>query len=100
MDQSIGRTADRLQHNLRIVESRGGEQFTWQWSSCNRDLRCAFSARFGQANRSEEHTSELQSLRHLVCRLLLEKKKKLSRPDVDSPWHSCPVSSDRSPGLD
>src|SRR5438045_5312485 len=33
----------------------------------------------GQAagERSEEHTSELQSLRHLVCRLLLEKKKKL-----------------------
>src|SRR5258705_13705578 len=28
------------------------------------------------ASRSEEHTSELQSLRHLVCRLLLEKKKK------------------------
>src|SRR5882724_13181210 len=27
--------------------------------------------------RSEEHTSELQSLRHLVCRLLLEKKKKI-----------------------
>src|SRR5437899_10093843 len=26
------------------------------------------------AQRSEEHTSELQSLRHLVCRLLLEKK--------------------------
>src|SRR5947199_10834387 len=32
----------------------------------------AASARPG---RSEEHTSELQSLRHLVCRLLLEKKK-------------------------
>src|SRR5262245_64332774 len=28
--------------------------------------------------RSEEHTSELQSLRHLVCRLLLEKKKTIS----------------------
>src|SRR5215472_18900206 len=28
-----------------------------------------------QEYRSEEHTSELQSLRHLVCRLLLEKKK-------------------------
>src|SRR5258705_11595533 len=27
------------------------------------------------SGRSEEHTSELQSLRHLVCRLLLEKKK-------------------------
>src|SRR5205814_9277147 len=33
-------------------------------------------ASFGKQNhRSEEHTSELQSLRHLVCRLLLEKKK-------------------------
>src|SRR5438045_8822170 len=29
-------------------------------------------------SRSEEHTSELQSLRHLVCRLLLEKKKHTS----------------------
>src|SRR5471030_3381702 len=30
---------------------------------------------FRDSLRSEEHTSELQSLRHLVCRLLLEKKK-------------------------
>src|SRR2546425_4262923 len=30
----------------------------------------------GMATRSEEHTSELQSLAYLVCRLLLEKKKK------------------------
>src|SRR5258705_4805318 len=33
---------------------------------------------YGKENRSEEHTSELQSLRHLVCRLLLEKKKIMS----------------------
>src|SRR2546425_3345344 len=33
-------------------------------------------ARGVQALRSEEHTSELQSLAYLVCRLLLEKKKK------------------------
>src|SRR5262245_17410405 len=32
-----------------------------------------------RAGRSEEHTSELQSLRHLVCRLLLEKKKTRER---------------------
>src|SRR2546422_7928424 len=32
-----------------------------------------------QAPRSEEHTSELQSRLHLVCRLLLEKKKTLVR---------------------
>src|SRR2546422_8523807 len=31
-----------------------------------------------RVHRSEEHTSELQSRLHLVCRLLLEKKKKLS----------------------
>src|SRR2546425_2249848 len=33
--------------------------------------------------RSEEHTSELQSLAYLVCRLLLEKKKKINDTDVD-----------------
>src|SRR5437899_10047617 len=32
--------------------------------------------------RSEEHTSELQSLRHLVCRLLLEKKKKYTHNQI------------------
>src|SRR5262245_62502016 len=32
--------------------------------------------------RSEEHTSELQSLRHLVCRLLLEKKNKTPKNRV------------------
>src|SRR5687767_15448392 len=32
------------------------------------------------AGRSEEHTSELQSLAYLVCRLLLEKKKKQQTP--------------------
>src|SRR5438045_7520531 len=39
--------------------------------------------------RSEEHTSELQSLRHLVCRLLLEKKKRSScrPPHIWRPAH-------------
>src|SRR5471030_2368810 len=34
------------------------------------------------ALRSEEHTSELQSLRHLVCRLLLEKKKNTPHTNI------------------
>src|SRR2546429_1316204 len=34
------------------------------------------------SRRSEEHTSELQSRLHLVCRLLLEKKKTLTPPRV------------------
>src|SRR6202011_6421980 len=36
--------------------------------------------------RSEEHTSELQSPMYLVCRLLLEKKKKTALYD-DTPWY-------------
>src|SRR5437870_4101122 len=41
-------------------------------------LRCriAIGSAIARALRSEEHTSELQSRGHLVCRLLLEKKKK------------------------
>src|SRR2546422_4529942 len=46
-------------------------------------LRIALAAGRGAAvRRSEEHTSELQSRLHLVCRLLLEKKK--SRPAADA----------------
>src|SRR2546422_9716761 len=38
-------------------------------------LERTINARIGKLVRSEEHTSELQSRLHLVCRLLLEKKK-------------------------
>src|SRR5258705_9723234 len=38
--------------------------------------------RWRSIRRSEEHTSELQSLRHLVCRLLLEKKKRDEQPQT------------------
>src|SRR5258708_25314183 len=40
-----------------------------------RDCQVCFTCIQGCAGRSEEHTSELQSPDHLVCRLLLEKKK-------------------------
>src|SRR5258708_28983286 len=39
-------------------------------------LRAGSATCSAQSRRSEEHTSELQSPDHLVCRLLLEKKKK------------------------
>src|SRR2546425_9008203 len=42
----------------------------------------AFDPELTDNSRSEEHTSELQSLAYLVCRLLLEKKKKLARCSV------------------
>src|SRR3989449_1323056 len=40
---------------------------------------CGTDVHIYKWDRSEEHTSELQSRLHLVCRLLLEKKKKLGR---------------------
>src|SRR5262245_64941695 len=42
------------------------------------DARAAGDSGLHIVHRSEEHTSELQSLRHLVCRLLLEKKKTIT----------------------
>src|SRR2546425_2293158 len=42
--------------------------------------------------RSEEHTSELQSLAYLVCRLLLEKKKKTSVPLDECSCGACTPS--------
>src|SRR3712207_6908954 len=39
----------------------------------------------GRADRSEEHTSELQSRQYLVCRLLLEKKKHPAPPITNMP---------------
>src|SRR5262245_64585850 len=52
------------------------------WRICSPNRRAVMSVAppgaYGTTTfRSEEHTSELQSLRHLVCRLLLEKKKKI-----------------------
>src|SRR5438874_10685041 len=44
------------------------------------------------SRRSEEHTSELQSRRDLVCRLLLEKKKRARRPPGRPPAATPPCS--------
>src|SRR5205814_3083104 len=46
---------------------------SWRWLP-SPPTTCRRSPTRGTRRRSEEHTSELQSLRHLVCRLLLEKK--------------------------
>src|ERR1039458_3358914 len=58
---------------------RTGFKLYWTWLSRHRK-------RVGRkcVSRSEEHTSELQSLRHLVCRLLLEKKKNRKRSSLES----------------
>src|ERR1035438_10572829 len=50
----------------------------------------ALAALCSEGTRSEEHTSELQSLRHLVCRLLLEKNKN-NNSSHNSPISTCSV---------
>src|SRR2546429_3216231 len=52
--------------------------FTGEAIDAQQALACGLVSRVVPADRSEEHTSELQSRLHLVCRLLLEKKKKTS----------------------
>src|SRR5687767_15532985 len=64
---------------------------------CRLEVRSGDGCEVQRAGRSEEHTSELQSLAYLVCRLLLEKKKKkksrcTSPESVDRP-HSATCGS-------
>src|SRR5947199_4871560 len=54
---------------LAATESRSSSRACWERRCWKSQPPCSATSR------SEEHTSELQSLRHLVCRLLLEKKK-------------------------
>src|SRR5262245_63591535 len=56
----FAKALDRFERSMAIRPA-GNDDAVLRWNACVR---------------SEEHTSELQSLRHLVCRLLLEKKKK------------------------
>src|SRR2546422_4280142 len=63
-------------------------------SPCGTPPACAGRDSAGHA-RSEEHTSELQSRLHLVCRLLLEKKKANIRYKLDSSLPADEVSAAR-----
>src|SRR5690348_17975429 len=59
---------------LRSVSRQADDED--QAAEAARASAAALAAQVDAATRSEEHTSELQSPVHLVCRLLLEKKKK------------------------
>src|SRR5256884_6889924 len=61
------------------LETKGGVQVGWM-------------RKRGQVERSEEHTSELQSRLHLVCRLLLEKKKTHHQYEPTQ-WSSTPITT-------
>src|SRR2546425_2150004 len=59
----------------RICVFKGTSGNSWAMTSAR--FRFAWHSLSSPLSRSEEHTSELQSLAYLVCRLLLEKKKKI-----------------------
>src|SRR5690606_40368873 len=79
--EKIGKIeVDNIELGDQILESRLPEiyQQTADTQDVIKEVLEAFQQKtdeFGDANRSEEHTSELQSRENLVCRLLLEKKK-------------------------
>src|SRR2546422_2869971 len=59
-----------------LQNSRVTKAWIQEWSSSKETVAKNLHEGEQQPFRSEEHTSELQSRLHLVCRLLLEKKKK------------------------
>src|SRR5258708_10739399 len=62
------------QRDSELAKARTG-------TACNSVITTSRLSELGIALRSEEHTSELQSPDHLVCRLLLEKKNKRRSSD-------------------
>src|SRR2546425_3588061 len=76
-----------------LFRSRGGHRGPERRSDIRRPVAavCLGSSRGNRrpGPRSEEHTSELQSLAYLVCRLLLEKKKKKIRLNNTVQYTTC-----------
>src|SRR2546422_4993311 len=71
-------TLGRLERGAAEVVPRGGQRAS---EGVEHEVRRLRHDRRGNVLRSEEHTSELQSRLHLVCRLLLEKKNNEHRRD-------------------
>src|ERR1035438_10793777 len=80
--------SDSSRSDARVVRhepSPAGLFARLRWLLANLEVSRFSCMEFPDVHRSEEHTSELQSLRHLVCRHLLEKKKHMN--DLQSLRH-------------
>src|SRR2546427_1646991 len=85
-----------------LFRSLPSSEFRPRWPVSCLSVFCS-STFSGGKTRSEEHTSELQSQSNLVCRLLLEKKKKINHHLVQQPRstadlsHTHPTSASHAP---
>src|SRR5438876_5246282 len=73
--------------SLEATRTLSARRFVWMISRTPSSGSCPLVS----AGRSEEHTSELQSPVHLVCRLLLEKKKQKHTHLSHAPTHPGPM---------
>src|SRR2546422_1166863 len=73
--RSVSAGADPYRVSNALYERRPRQALGWLGAALSR-VEVSTDGRKAPRKRSEEHTSELQSRLHLVCRLLLEKKKK------------------------
>src|SRR5439155_6716525 len=78
-------SAGALAQSARASSRRQGDARLSRFAGLHRNRNADFDVDL--RIRSEEHTSELQSRGHLVCRLLLEKKKKKLRHRTTCSWH-------------
>src|SRR2546427_2508300 len=88
--------------NVRSTTPRGGCSSVESSVYARSASAAATTARArtaGRKWRSEEHTSELQSQSNLVCRLLLEKKKKKPRTHESEASHTSPPTRPDHPSL-
>src|SRR5438309_7581826 len=83
---TLFRSPSKLVHRIErgnLAGLPGSEHQYSAWSEQREKLKAILAGKKRVAmQRSEEHTSELQSQFHLVCRLLLEKKKKKIKTDT------------------
>src|SRR2546429_3184128 len=81
---TLFRSLSGTSHGSRVWPSKrvifGGASASWIWIMMANRIFLRLQAVF---TRSEEHTSELQSRLHLVCRLLLEKKNNITYANLE-----------------
>src|SRR2546430_4880273 len=76
--------SEKMVLDPNALDAKGTTTIDWFVPSLDGKYIAISISQGGSEDRSEEHTSELQSQSNLVCRLLLEKKKEIRRAQLTS----------------